>query len=615
MTRATEGRDETKKPLLIYDGDCGFCSYWVEYWRGLTGARVRYEPYQSVGRDFPQISEEDFKGAVQFIEPDGTWSGKGAKASYKVLSYAPGRGFWLWMYERIPGFAPITECAYSLIAKRRSFFYDLSLLFWGRDHQPETLDLVAALFMRLLGIIFLSVFLSFAVQADILIGENGLLPLNEFTAFAKERLGGWRFYSVPFVFWFNDSDLAIHIVAWGGAFLSSLLVFGIWQRWTVLIVTLFYLSLIYAGQRFMTFQWDFFLVEVGFIAFVLTFARGLGVWLLRYLMFRFMFVSGIVKIASGDVAWWNLSALNYHFETQPLPTPLAYYAHHLPEGLLAFGTVSTLFIEIIVPFLVFTPRRMRFVAAGLFVLLQGVILITGNYNFFNLLSIVVCLALLDDRALRWLAPDKIVAGLQRIPTPAPSVRGMGKVFVIVFAVWTVSISLIQFNNRLFEPKRLPIPVQMIDASISPLRAVSTYGPFPVMTKTRPEIIIEGSDDGQVWREYEFKYKPGDVMRGTGFNIPHQPRVDWQLWFAAMDRPERNPWFGRLMQRLLEGTPEVKRLFRVHPFPDAPPRYVRAVLYDYTFAPPEKRRASGQYWERTRLGLYFPPTALNNSINE
>ena len=279
---------------------------------------------------------------------------------------------------------------------------------WGRNHEPPRYDLVSFLFLRLFGLVYLSAFVSFAVQAQGLIGSHGILPVAELVDAVAGRLGPERFFLAPMVFWLNDSDVAIQAVCWAGAGLSLLLVVNLLPRLSLFLLYALYLSLFYAGQAFMSFQWDTFLLETGFVALLLSFATAPGIWLLRWLLFRFMFMSGVVKLLSGDPNWWNLSALSYHFLTQPLPTPLAWYAAQLPPGLLKFATGGTFFVELILPFLIFCPRRLRFFAAFGILLLQSCILITGNYNWFNLQTMLLCLPLFDDAAMRKILPRRLI---------------------------------------------------------------------------------------------------------------------------------------------------------------------------------------------------------------
>jgi hypothetical protein len=557
-----------------------------------------------VSAQYPAIPLADFQRAVQFITPDGRRA-SAAEASFLTLSHARGKGLWLWLYRRVPGFAPLTERAYAFTAAHRSGFFRVSRFLWGSNYEPPRYERVSFLFLRLFGLMYLSAFVSFAVQAQGLIGSRGVLPLAELTEAVAASAGRERFWLMPMVFWLNSSDLAIQSVCWAGAMCSLLLVCNLLPRLSLLVLYVLYLSLLYAGQVFMTYQWDTFLLEGGFLALVLSFARVPGIWLLRWLLFRFMFMSGVVKLLSGDPNWWNLSALSYHFVTQPLPTPLAWYAAQLSAAALRFATGAVFLVELVLPFFIFAPRRLRFGAAFGILLLELCILLTGNYNWFNLQTMLLCLPLFDDAALRRLLPVRLIRLLpvtenERSPRRAALV-GVGALTLLI-----VFLSLVEMDLRF--GGNPPALAQDIDRSIEPLHIVSSYGLFAIMTTRREEIVIEGSLDGIEWREYEFRYKPGDLFRAPPWNIPHQPRLDWQMWFAALGDPRRLPWFWHFLQRLLENEPSVTALLRSNPFPDKPPIYIRAQFYDYSFTD-ATGKATGRWWERHLLGLYFPIVQL------
>jgi predicted DCC family thiol-disulfide oxidoreductase YuxK len=589
------------RPLLVYDGDCGFCGYSVRYWKKLTGDSVEYRPYQEVAAQYPAIPIADFQRAVQFITPGGPRS-SAAEASFLTLSHASGKGFWLALYRRLPGFAIISELVYAFIAAHRPAFYRLSVLLWGRNPEPPRYDLVSFLFLRLFGLIYLSAFTSFAVQAPGLIGSRGILPVAELVDAVASSYGPERFFLMPMVFWLDASDFAIQAVCWAGAGLSMLLVFNLLPRLSLFLLYLLYLSLFYAGQTFMNFQWDTFLLETGFIALLLSFATTPGIWLLRWLLFRFIFMSGVVKLLSGDPNWWNLSALSYHFLTQPLPTPLAWYAAQLSPSVLKFTTGGMFFIELVLPFLIFSPRQLRFFAAFGILLLQSCILITGNYNWFNLQTMLLCLPLFDDSAIQRVLPRSFARlGTKHGEDKTPK-RPMAILVVSALALLTVFCSVVEMDARFGGSP--PAVAQAIDHFVEPLHITSPYGLFAVMTTERDEIIIEGSYDGVEWREYEFRYNPGNIAREPRWNVPHQPRLDWQMWFAALQDPRRLLWFSRFIQRLRRNEPAVMALLEKNPFPGKPPVYVRALLYDYSYANCNEK-AEGVWWKRKLLGLYFP----------
>jgi predicted DCC family thiol-disulfide oxidoreductase YuxK len=592
------------KPLLVYDGDCQFCAYWVRYWKALTGDEVDYQPFQAVASQFPSITTEEFRRGVQYIGPDGTRAGA-AEASFLTLSHAPGKGFWLALYRRLPGFASMSELGYAFVAAHRSAFYRISLALWGRRFTPARHEAVSYLFLRALGLVYLAAFVSFGVQAQGLIGSHGILPVAKLVEALEQSVGPQRVFLMPMLFWGNASDIAIWVVCWGGAALALLLTFNLIPRISLFLLYALYLSLLYGGQEFMTYQWDTYLLETGFLALLMSVSRSPGLWLLRWLLFRFMFMSGVVKLASGDPHWRNLSALTYHFLTQPLPTPLAWYAARLATPLLTFSTASMLVVELALPFLIFCPRRLRFLAAFGILLLQSCILATGNYNWFNLQTMLLCLLLFDDAAIETLLPQRFIR-LIEARTREPAARRAAATGVVLVALLIVFCSLVQMDERFGGTP--PAAARALEELVEPLHLVSGYGLFAVMTTERDEIVLEGSNDGAEWHEYEFRYKPGDVTRRPLWNIPHQPRLDWQMWFAALDNPQRLRWFSRFLQKVLENDPTVMALMARNPFPDKPPLYLRALFYRYTFSDRDEQ-ARGIWWDRELLGVYFPIVRL------
>jgi predicted DCC family thiol-disulfide oxidoreductase YuxK len=593
----------TTPPTLVYDGDCAICRYWVAYWRTLTGERVVFRPYQEAAADFPSIPLEAFARSIQLIEPDGRVYA-GAAATFRVLREVPGRAAWWWCYAHLPGVAALCEWTYAFLARRRGLLQRLTTLLWGPTLQEERYALVSWVFLRLFGAIYVAAFASLGVQILGLIGHAGILPLSEYLDAARAALGGSAYRILPTLFWANSSDSALVAGTVIGVLLGLLVIVDWWARPALIALFALYLSYTYAGQAFMSFQWDTLLLETGFLAIFLTGGSRVIVWLFRWLVFRYVFMSGIVKLASGDPTWHGLTALEYHFWTQPLPTPPAWYAAQLPDWLLMGGTAAALIIELGSVFLIFLPRRLRALAAGCVLLLQVLIVLTGNYNFFNLLTMLLCVFLFDDAALRRLIPRRLQSTAQ---SRAPLAGRRATVIATALALIVVPLGV----NRIWETwMRADLPVfGELTRALDPLCIVNAYGLFAVMTTTRPEIVIEGSADGQEWREYVFRYKPGPLSRPPLWNIPHQPRLDWQMWFAALGNLRQNPWMVGLMWRLLQGSPAVLELLGPNPFAGGPPKYVRAQLYDYRFADRRTHLATGQWWERRPMGLYFPQVSL------
>ena len=596
------------RPLLAFDADCSFCRVWVEYWKRLTGDRVLYAPYQEIAQHFPRIPREQFAAAVQLILPDGEVR-SGAHAVFSALETVPGKRWMLWLYERVPGAAAVSEMAYRVIAGHRQFAFGATKFLWGIPLVPQTYGTSSWLFLRLLGAIYLVAFVSFGVQAPGLIGSRGILPVAEFLPAARQYLGAAAYWSLPTVLWFNSGNAFIKADWIVGAGFSLALLLGLSWRAIRIALFLLYLSLVTASQVFLSFQWDALLLEAGFLAIFLG-SSPLIVRLFRWLLFRLMFLSGAVKLLSGDPSWRSFTALPVHYETQPLPTPLAWYFYQLP-GWFHRGSVGVVFfVELLVPFLIFAPRRIRFFAGFSIVLFQILIFVTGNYAFFNLLAIALCLFLFDDllfdnRYFRRVLRRKTAV----LPASVSDTGQLSVQWAICRALATLVLFVSGYQmSGMFAHVRWA-PAELVVSAIAPFEIVNTYGLFAVMTTSRPEIVVEGSNDGVNWLPYEFKYKAGDLARRPAWVQPHQPRLDWQMWFAALGNYRTDPWTLQLMAKLLEGSPDVLRLFDKNPFPGSPPRAVRAMVYGYRFTSAVERRATGDWWHRDWKGVYLPPLSF------
>jgi predicted DCC family thiol-disulfide oxidoreductase YuxK len=611
------------KPLMVYDGDCNFCTLWISRWRQMTGDAVDYRPSQdaSVTGQFLEIRRERFNTAVQFIQPDGLVF-SGAEAVFRALSHNPNRQWPLNIYERSPAFARLAERAYRFVAENRKFFSLLTRLFWGRHVEVPTHFLTRWIFLRALGVIYLVAFISFWTQCSGLIGHNGILPTDQFMSAAKQQcdahgIGVERLHLLPTLCWFNSSDGFLDFQCAAGTILAIVLIFGIAPAPCLALLWLIYLSLVTIGRDFYGFQWDNLLLEAGFLA--IFFAplqlfpkfsceappSKIALWLLRLLLFKLMFSSGCVKLLSGDPNWRNLTALTFHYQTQPLPTWPAWYAQQLPLWFQKFSCAVMFAVELGAPFLIFAPRRIRFLGAALLVSLQILILLTGNYTFFNFLTLALCLLLLDDFALKRFLPAKLRSRFGYLAVQQLTKIKWRNAITIPLAVLVLSIYFFQIAAKFGARSSLLYPVAVVHQCLSPFRTFSSYGLFAVMTTERREIIVEGSNDGVNWRAYEFNYKPGDVNQKPKFVAPFQPRLDWQMWFAALGDYRQNPWFGNLCAHLLQGSPEVLALLKTNPFPEKPPHYIRAEFYDYRFTDFAERRATGAWWKRELIGEYLP----------
>ena len=472
------------------------------------------------------------------------------------------------------------------------------------------------LFLRLLAVVYLAAFASLAVQVTALVGERGLLPAGAFLDWAHSIYGRDAYRLLPTLFWLGAGNVALRLAAWAGVALAILLLIGVAPMAVLGLLWALYLSLTVAGQDFLSFQWDALLLEAGLLAALwappgwlprraATPPADVIRWLLVFLLFKLMFLSGATKLLSGDPTWRHLTALDYHFETQPLPTWIGWYAHQLPSTAHRVATAVMFGIELGAPWLLFAPSRLRtlrHLGIGALVLLQAGIALTGNYGFFNLLPIVLCVPALDDRLLLRLLPFQ--------PAPAAPERRGWRLMVHGLAPVLFCFSALSFWAEIAYtiPGRgqALVPRWAIAALgwVAPLRSFNGYGLFRVMTTERPELVIEGSLDGEHWREYAFRWKPGPVARRPGFVEPHHPRLDWQMWFAALDPMSNLSLLRTLSQHLRAGTPDVLALLGRNPFQEAPPRFVRFAQYDYRFTTVEERARTGAWWKRQLVG-YLP----------
>jgi hypothetical protein len=571
-----------------------------------VGDRAEFAPSQEAGARVPQIPASAFVEAVHLVEPDGTVS-RGAEAVLRLLALRPGRGLGLFAYRRIPGFRAVSEACYRFVAGHRPFFDRATTWLWGAHVVPPGTSVTVSVYLRLLGVVFAVAFASLLPQLPGLVGSQGILPVSEtLRSIASDpALGPNRFWILPTLCWISSSNAFVLGLAVAGLLVSAALALELGTVPCLIALWALYLSLAAVCREFLWFQWDGLLLEAAFLGMFLLPrgepSRG-AVRSTRWLLFRLLVASAAVKLTSGDSAWRDLTALRYHYETQPIPTPVAWYFHQLPLALHRACAGITFLVEGLVPVLIFAPRRARFLAAFVIAGHQLLIALTGNYGFFNLLTIVLCVLLLDDAVWprRWReGRTEPRGGAWPAWLRRPALVGVFLLSLVpLVAAFGVPVSLLG---------PLPAAYQLF----TPFRTVNQYGLFAVMTRERPEIRIEGSRDGVSWKTYEFKYKAGDPGREPRFVAPYQPRLDWQMWFAALSDYRSEGWLLRFCEEILRGSRPVLGLLRSNPFPEGPPRYLRAMVDRYHFTDEPTRRVTGAWWRREPLGPYAPVLTLTD----
>ena len=462
-------------------------------------------------------------------------------------------------------------------------------------------QLTGRLFLRLLALIYFAAFASTAIEITGLVGEQGILPAGDYLQGLHGQLGDVAWIRFPTLFWIDHSDIALQWASYLGCVFSMLLLFGWRPLLSLIVLFALYLSLYKVGQMFFNFQWEFLLLEAGFLAiFLAGGANRLLVFLFHWLLFRLRFLSGLAKLHSEDPSWSGLKALEHYFETQPLPHLGSWYAHQLPDWLLRTGTGFTLFVELVVPFFIFLPRRFRLIAAALTILIQLLIIATSNHNFINLLTIALCLFLLDDQALRRIVPGWLRRKPETGATPVVSLAALPLVTLLivptsVYAAWEF------FSDR--ERPSWHHPVNWVRG----WGLGNVFHVFPTMQTERQELTIQGSRDGQEWQSYRFRYKPNTADDVPAFIVPLHPRLDWMIWFIPPQIPAMRRWFDPFMWRLQQNSPAVTGLLEYNPFADGAPRHLRVLVHRYRFTTPAERRASGRVWHTEYLGE-FPRVA-------
>ena len=454
--------------------------------------------------------------------------------------------------------------------------------------------------------IYLIAFVAAAVQFRALIGERGILPVPRF-------LAGLSFWRAPSIFHLRYSDRLFAGVSWFGAALAAAIAAGVADLaplWAAMLMWLtlwvLYLSIVNVGQSWYSFGWESLLLETGFLMIFMGNDRTapplLTLWMARLLLFRVEFGAGLIKMR-GDPCWRDLTCLYYHHETQPMPGPLSWFFHHLPKPLHRIEVAGNHFAQLIVPFGLFAPQPVATVAAGIIVVTQLWLVASGNFAWLNWVTIALAFTAIDESSLAAL-----------LPMPATPALGPPPLwFVAVVCAFTVSVLFLSYwplRNMLSSRQRM-------NMSFNAFHLVNTYGAFGSIGRIRREVVIEGTDDARitgqtVWKEYEFKGKPGALRRLPRQWAPYHLRLDWLMWFAAISPGYAQPWLTPFLQRLLSNDRSTLRLLRHNPFPDAPPKYVRAQLYQYRYTTPAELRRDRAWWHRALVGEYVRPMALKEA---
>jgi hypothetical protein len=472
--------------------------------------------------------------------------------------------------------------------------------------------------LRLLGVVYAVAFLAAAKQVLPLIGSHGLLPVSDFIMRAQQVLGGTSsaFLRLPSVFWFAHSDTVLQASAWVGFAIACVVVSGYANALILTLLWLLYMSFVHLGQDWYGYGWEIQLLETGFLAiFLCPLLDGrpfpkrppplVAIWLFRWMIFRIMLGAALIKLR-GDSVWRDLTALYYHFETQPLPNGLSRWFHLLPRGVLKAGVVFNYLAELVAPWFGFYPRLARHIAGLVMLLFQLVLIFSGNLSFLNWLTIVPILACFDDSFWAKLLPGPLVRRAMRAEESKQPSRPMERGSWVLAAI----IGLLSFQPV----ANIVSPGQIMNTSFDPLDLVNTYGAFGSVGRERLNVVFQGTDaevpNAQAtWQDYNYRALPVALDRRPPQIAPYQPRLDWQMWFAAMGVPEQYPWTLHLVWKLLHNDPGALSLFAQNPFPGKPPRYIRAALYRYEFAKPGN--AEHRWWNRELLGLWLPTLSADD----
>lgn len=469
---------------------------------------------------------------------------------------------------------------------------------------PSSYTIIASFFPRLLGLIYFFAFGAFLFQIKGLLGSKGILPISNFLSLVRENYPRSYFRLVPTAFWLNSSDAALMAVIVGGTALSVLLMLGIFPWLMLILLYILYLSIVSAGQDFLSFGWEGFLLEITINTFFLSLVSPPNpmVWIsINLLLFRFHLQAGAVKLQSKDKNWRNLTAIGFHYQTQPLPNTIAWYIHKFPMWFHKLSTLLMFFVELILPFGIFGDEITRLCVFVGFFGLQFFIWATGNLSYLNHMTIAFSCILIGNTYL---------STIFSIPS-----TGNENIALDIFCTLGGSILTLLQVIRLWQHFYPIATFQHWLSLLSPFHIACQYGIFAVMTTVRNEIIFEGSHDGKHWKEYDFFYKPSEIDRRPRRISPYQPRIDWQAWFLPLGYYRYDSWFKNFIYHLLVGTPDVLALIRKNPFKEAPPKYVRTVMYEYEFSSWKEKKEKGWWWRRKWVGIFTDPVTLKENVEE
>jgi hypothetical protein len=513
------------------------------------------------------------------------------------------------------------------------------------------------IFLRALAAIYFFAFLALVFQIKGLIGPSGILPAPRLLEAIQSQVPGLsRFWYAATLFWFSSSSHMMMVVVWIGLMASVAAFFNVWPRLSFFVCLVCFLSFVTAAGDFSGYQSDGMLLEAGFLALFFAprgFWPGWGIqsaapraalFLLQWEWFRIYFESGIVKLLSGDPEWRHLTAMDDYYQNGPLPTFIGWYVQHFPHWFHVDTAAGTLVMELAIVWMMFMPRRVRLICFCIVTPWEIGVILTANYAFLNYLVFFLGFLLLDDRSLlSWIPArfrdplehvvpiESVAAAQERLsilttpewetksdsaagggpdPVPRPRVvRGFrAHLRAMRLAVTVVALTWIAYDTTV-EMFRMPWPDLPLPnapiVALEPFRIANQYGLFAVMTRGRYEIEFQGSNDGKTWTAYLFRHKPQALNEAPGVYAPYQPRFDWNLWFASLTDYQNATIVPLTEERLLDNDRDVLALFRSNPFPQAPPRYVKAVLWQYWFTSLDEKHTTGNWWRRNLLGLYAP----------